>query len=309
MALEEAPAVRRDGEWVKTQLEPVTERARRDLKCRITSLAHLLSEGFLVECFRELKRNEAPGIDGVTVKQYEERLAENIKDLVGRLKGKQYVPQPVKRVYIPKDEKSLRPLGFAHLTRYADDFIVCFQREDEAKAFEGELRERFARFGPKISETKSRTIEFGRKAGAERKKAGTFDFLGFTHYCGKTRNGKFKVAKKTSKKKLSHACGVVRAMNHAPRVAEAHPKRRGDEGMVEDTVSETHRTLPLLWSEREPGRALKQYYWTTLRLAFKWANRRSQKKSYTWQKFRRVLAWNPLPQSKIYHWSYHPSST
>ena len=54
---------------------------------------------------------------------------------------------------------------------------------------------------------------------------------------------------------------------------------------------------------------LKQYYWTTLRLAYKWANRRSQKKSYTWEKFRRVLAWNPLPQPKIYHWSYHPSST
>jgi hypothetical protein len=115
--------------------------------------------------------------------------------------------------------------GFAHLTRYADDFIVCFEHEDEAKAFAGELRERFAKFGLKISETKSRTIEFGRKAGAEGKKAGTFDFLGFTHYCGKTRNGKFKVAKKTSKKKLSHACGVVKAMNHAPRVAEAHPKR------------------------------------------------------------------------------------
>jgi hypothetical protein len=54
---------------------------------------------------------------------------------------------------------------------------------------------------------------------------------------------------------------------------------------------------------------LKRYYWTTLRLAFKWVNRRSQKKSYTWEKFRRVLAWNPLPQPKIYHSPYHPSST
>jgi hypothetical protein len=54
---------------------------------------------------------------------------------------------------------------------------------------------------------------------------------------------------------------------------------------------------------------LKQYYWTTLRLTFKWVNRRSQKKSYTWEKFRRVLTWNPLPQPKIYHAPYHPSST
>ena len=447
MSFEETPAVRRDGEWVKTKLKLITERAGKDPKCRFTSLAHLLNEGFLLGCFKELKKNKAPGIDGVTVKQYEERLAENIKDLARRLKGMKYIPQPVKRVYIPKDDKSLRPLGlpavedkvvqtgikkileaiwevdfldvsygfrpnrgchdaledvrrtimtkhvsyvvdmdiskffdtvdhtwmmeclkqrvsdpnllrliarflkagvmedgkymevergtpqgglispvlaniylhyvldlwfekrvkkqsrgFAHLTRYADDFIVCFEREDEARAFAGELQERFVKFGLQISETKSRTLEFGRKAGAEGKKAGTFDFLGFTHYCGKTRKGKFKVGKKTSKKKLRQK---LKAMNEwLKRIRNA----------VEMKVWWKTLGQKLTGHYRYYGvsgnmEGLRQYYMTALRLAFKWANRRSQRKSCTWKKFNRVLVWNPLPMPRIYHWAYRPSST
>ena len=71
----------------------------------------LLNEEFLAQCFRELKRGKAPGIDGVRWEEYGEKLTENLRTLVKRLKAKQYWPQPVKRVYIPKDEKSLRPLG------------------------------------------------------------------------------------------------------------------------------------------------------------------------------------------------------
>ncbi len=111
MSSKETPAIHRDGAWVKTKLELITHRARRDPKCKFTTIAYLLNEGFLTECFTELKRDKAPGIDGVTVKEYEKDLAENVMDLVERLKGKRYRPQPVRRVYIPKDGKGLRPLG------------------------------------------------------------------------------------------------------------------------------------------------------------------------------------------------------
>lgn len=96
---------------MQTKLELITRRARENPKMRFTSLVHHLNEGFLLECFQELKKDKAPGIDGVTVRAYEERLEENLKELVVRLKGKKYRPQPVRRVYIPKDEKSVRPLG------------------------------------------------------------------------------------------------------------------------------------------------------------------------------------------------------
>jgi len=94
-----------------TKLESLTLRAREDRKCKFTSLAHLLSEDFLKECFGELKRDKASGIDGVTVQEYEVSLEENLKGLVERLKAKRYRPQPVKRAYIPKPDGGKRGLG------------------------------------------------------------------------------------------------------------------------------------------------------------------------------------------------------
>jgi RNA-directed DNA polymerase len=103
----------RNGDWVQTKLKLITSRAQRDRGCRFTSLAYLLDEGFLAQCFMELKRGKAPGIDGVRWEEYAEKLTENLRGLVSRLRAKRYWPQPVKRVYIPKDEKSVRPLGLA----------------------------------------------------------------------------------------------------------------------------------------------------------------------------------------------------
>jgi len=107
----EPPPIPRDGHGVSTKLRSITQRAREDPTCKFTSLAHLLTADFLTECLWELKRNKAPGIDGVTVREYEAKLDENIGNLVARLKAKQYRPQPVKRVYIPKPNGERRPLG------------------------------------------------------------------------------------------------------------------------------------------------------------------------------------------------------
>lgn len=94
-----------------TKLESLTLRAREDPKCQFTSLAHLLLEDSLKECFRRLKRDRVSGIDGVTAREYEVNLEENLKDLVGRMKAKRYRPQPVRWVYIPKPDGSKRGLG------------------------------------------------------------------------------------------------------------------------------------------------------------------------------------------------------
>ena len=97
----------------KTQkaITVIALKAKEDPECKFTSLAHLLIEDFLKECFRELKKGKSPGIDGVTVGEYAKKLDENITDLVARLKTKQYKPQPVLRVYIPKSNGDKRPLG------------------------------------------------------------------------------------------------------------------------------------------------------------------------------------------------------
>jgi len=108
-------STRRGGPKMSTKLSSLTQRARGNPRGEFTSLAHLLTEDFLLECFKELKRDKAPGIDRVTVKEYEEHLGERLKDLVVRLKAKRYRPRPVRRVYIPKPNGKRRPLGIPRL--------------------------------------------------------------------------------------------------------------------------------------------------------------------------------------------------
>ncbi len=97
---------------------------------------------------------------------------------------------------------------------YADDFVVCFQYKAEAERFYERLRRRMGHFGLSLEEEKSRLLEFGRFAAqncerAEKGKPETFNFLGFTHYCSKSRNGKFRVKRKTSRKKFIKKCREV----------------------------------------------------------------------------------------------------
>jgi retron-type reverse transcriptase len=88
------------------KLKLIAERAKQDRKLKFTSLYHHINEESLAVCYRELKKDKACGIDGVTVEAYGAKLAENLKDLVERLKVKRYQPQPVRRVYIPKPGKA-----------------------------------------------------------------------------------------------------------------------------------------------------------------------------------------------------------
>lgn len=87
--------------------------------------------------------------------------------------------------------------GEAYLVRYADDFVIMFQYEEEARRVYIMLRERLAKFGLEMEEDKTRILPFGRFKGTKE----TFDFLGFMHYNGTTRTGKYTVGHKMSKKK------------------------------------------------------------------------------------------------------------
>ncbi len=102
----------RTGTRMKTKLASLTLRAKENPKAKFSSLTHILSEDFLIQCFSELKRDKAFRIDGPAVSQYEVTLKENVANLVKRLKDKSYRPKPARRVYIPKPgSKKGRPLG------------------------------------------------------------------------------------------------------------------------------------------------------------------------------------------------------
>jgi RNA-directed DNA polymerase len=104
------------------------------------------------------------------------------------------------------------PTRYAHgdvvIVRFADDFIVGFEHREDAERFQVNLRERFATFALELHAEKTRLIEFGRFAAQNRKARGngrpeTFDFLGFTHICAKSRNGRFAL----SGSRLQSGCG------------------------------------------------------------------------------------------------------
>jgi len=99
-------------------------------------------------------------------------------------------------------------VGRTRLIRYADDFVVCFQEETEANRFRQELTERLAAFGLEVAPDKTRVLAFGprqaRQARARGERPETFDFLGFTHYCGPTRDGnRLRVKRMTSRHRFS----------------------------------------------------------------------------------------------------------
>lgn len=109
---EETCTTRRGREGMGTQLARITEIAKTRPKEPFTSLYHLLNVDLLRVCHHELDGDKAAGVDGVTKAMYEENLDDNLLDLESRLANMTYIPQPVRRVFIKKDDgKSVRPLG------------------------------------------------------------------------------------------------------------------------------------------------------------------------------------------------------
>jgi len=425
--------------WTKLVL--IAERARREPRCQFTSLAHLLNAEFLAACYHRLGRDRACGVDGVTWKEYGEHLDENLRDLVARMKAKRYQPQPAKRVYIPKDEHSQRPLGlpaledkivqkgiaeiltaiyeadfldcshgfrpgrgchqainavdktimtqpinyvidadikgyfdsvshsglmqclrvrikdpsflllierflkagyfeageivatergtpqggnlspmlsnvFLHyvldlwfekrikrqargvgfLVRYADDFVCMTQYESDAQNILQAIRERFAAFDLALHPEKTRVISFGRnerrKARRERRRPNTFDFLGFTHYCERSRWGNYKIGRKTSGKKFRKKCRELnewlKAVRNRCSVKDWWPVLRAK-------LKGHYQYYGISGNTQ----SLRKFYRLAVHMAWKWLNERSQRRSFTWEQFWAYLKHYPLPEPRI----------
>lgn len=188
--------------------------------------------------------------------------------------------------------------GFAQLIRYADDFIVCFQSGDEARKFGEMLKQRFDKFGLKIAENKSKIIEFGRnvwyKAQREGGRVETFNFLGIMHYCSKSRTGKFKLGRETVRDRYWRK---MKEMNQWLKDIRNSVKLEEWWKVLGQKLTGHYRYYGIGGNSQAIG---SFYYWT-VKLAYKWINRRSQKGSFNWIQFTRFLKYNPLPTPKIYH--------
>jgi RNA-directed DNA polymerase len=186
--------------------------------------------------------------------------------------------------------------GKAYYFRFADDFLACFQYEEDAERFLHRLRGRLEEFGLQLAEEKTQRIEFGRFARQDAYKRGRkpkeFTFLGFTHYCGKTKEGYFKVKRRTSPKKLGQS---LRAFTDWARKAKC-VLRKGE--MLRQARI---RVLGYLnyYAITDNLERCSYYVYRTKHILFKWLNRKSQRKAYTWDGFNQALAWVNWPTPRV----------
>jgi len=196
-----------------------------------------------------------------------------------------------------EEEVKPRLKGEAYEIRFADDAILCFQHKEDADRVMQVLPKRFAKFGLTIHPEKTRLIEFGRDAMRKAKQRGekpqTFDFLGFTHICARSRKGKFMVQVRTINKRARRGLRTISDWCKSHR---------------HDPVSEQHKTLNAklrghyqYYGRPTNYRSMWQFYRNVCRIWKKWLGRRSRGHGMTWERFAQIRSQYPLMLPRIMH--------
>lgn len=189
-------------------------------------------------------------------------------------------------------DKTVRPLlkGKIFIIRYADDFIIGFENEEDAKRVSNTVPKRMQKYGLTIHPEKSQLIKF---APDDRGKSPTFDFLGFTHYWAKSFKGYKVIKRHTSKNKMQKAI-----RNLVDTCKDNRHEKLKDQYKL---LSSKLRGLYQYYGIRGNFLALQRFYYIGKHSWFKWLNRRSQQNSYTWNGYSDLLKIFPLPKPKIVH--------
>jgi RNA-directed DNA polymerase len=196
-------------------------------------------------------------------------------------------------------ERDVRPRlrGRAHMVRFADDLVMVFTNEKDARRVLDVLSKRLGKYGLTLHPTKTRLLQFRPPSDGGDQPRGTgkqsFDFLGFTHHWARSRRGLWVVKRKTAgsrfSRALKRASEWLRSVRHQP-VAQQHEqlvrKLRGHNN---------YYGIPGNWA------ALSRFRYEVVRLWRKWLDRRSNKACMTWERFNRLLKRYPLPSPVVAH--------
>lgn len=178
------------------------------------------------------------------------------------------------------------------MVRYADDFVCCFEYASDAEAFYSALIKRLQKFELEVEKSKTKVITFGRYASKDgQSKPPTFDFLGFTHYCSTSQSGRFRVKRKSSQKKVNAKLKQLKGWLKSNRIVD-----------IKDIMARIKRSIEGYYNYyciTDNILAVGNFLFRTKQLLFKWLNRRSQRKSFTWDKFNLFLRKYPLPRPKV----------
>lgn len=184
--------------------------------------------------------------------------------------------------------------GKVELFRYADDAIICCQYEEDAKRIKDALGKRLGKFKLQINEDKTKLVSFDKAAMTKGIEQGTFDFLGFTFYLGKSKAGriipKLKTRSKTIRSKLEKVALWFREI-----------KDKKPLNAIWRTFCAKIRGHIQYYGVSHNYDEIDKFFREAKRIAYKWLNRRSQRKSFNWEKFSLFIDRNPLPKVRIVH--------
>lgn len=193
-------------------------------------------------------------------------------------------------------EKMVKPncKGTVNLFRYADDAVICCQYAEDAKRIRQALVKRLDKFKLQLNEEKTKLVSFDKKLEQQGRTQETFDFLGFTFYLGKSKTGrtipKLKTRAKTIKAKLTKVKEWIKKIRNKMTLTNIWRKFIAKlRGHVQ------------YYGVSHNSNAVKKFLYEARKIIFKWLNRRSQRKSFTWKGFALFEAANPLPTVKIVH--------
>jgi hypothetical protein len=186
--------------------------------------------------------------------------------------------------------------GYARLIRYADDYVVCFQLEADATYFKAAMEARLKQFNLEIAPEKTKQFEFGpfaqSKAKARGERPATFDFLGFTHYNSRCRDGKrYRMKRKTVGKRLIAKVVAYKDWIKANRTQPT--------AQIMKTTAAKLRGHYAYYGVTDNSKSLQSFAYWVIQTLYKWLNRRGKRGCYTWEKFNKLLRLYPLPSPRI----------
>jgi len=186
--------------------------------------------------------------------------------------------------------------GEAHEIRFADDAILCFRYREDAEKVKNVLSKRFAKYGLTLHPEKTRLLEFARYAEERAKRQGkkkpnTFDFLGFTHICARSRRGKFTVHVRTMRKRLRRSLTAVAEWCQRHRHALVDEQQKA--------LNAKLRGHYQYYGRPTNSRSLLKFYRGVVRIWKKWLNRRTRGNSLTWERYTELLRRHPLLLPRI----------
>ena len=193
-------------------------------------------------------------------------------------------------------EKVVKPncAGEVKMIRYADDLVICCQHDRDATRIKSALNNRLAKYGLRMNEDKTKLVKFSIRKQKRGEPQETFDFLGFTFYIGKSRKGFHLIKVKTNGKRFRSKLKKVNEWARAIR-------NKMSLNQIMKIAAAKARVHVRYYGVSHNSANVTTFIYRVKEILFKWLNRRSQRKSFTWEKFHMLLDRINFPKAEICH--------